>query len=192
MTSRAHRVQYTYEEYVALERSSNVKHEYLEGQIYGFAGGSPEHAALASAFVGLLFPRLAGSRCRSFSSDLRIRIRATGLATYPDVTVICGRAETDPEDDHAITNPTLSVEVLSQSTEQYERADKFEHYKHLESLQQYVLVAQERRQIDLWSREEDGAWSCCTAHDGETLELESIAARFEVGTLYDAAAEPPS
>ena len=158
MPAPAHRIHYTRAEYLALEASSNVKHEYLDGQIYGMAGGTPEHAALAAAVIGLLFPQLRRGRCRPLDADLRVRVAETGLATYPDVTVVCGARERDSVDGHAVTNPTLIVEVLSPSTESYDRGDKFEHYKCLPSLREYVLVSHRERRVEVWTRG-DGGWS---------------------------------
>jgi Uma2 family endonuclease len=103
MVSAAHRVRYTKAEYVAFERSTDAKHEFVGGQIYAMAGGSPEHAALAASFVALVGPALRRGRCRAHSSDLRVSVLATGLVTYPDVTVVCGPRELDPEDPHAVT-----------------------------------------------------------------------------------------
>jgi Uma2 family endonuclease len=182
---------YTHAEYLALEASSNVKHEYLDGQIYAMAGGTPDHAALAAAVIGLLFPELRTGRCRAHDSDLRVRVPATGLSTYPDVTVVCGPREHDPEDELAVTNPTLIVEVLSRSTEGYDRGEKFEHYKRLPSLRQYVLVAYRERRVDVWTRDAHGEWMSTVARDGELAALASIGARLDVSELYDAAAEPP-
>ena len=124
----AHNIRYSWADYLALEESSNVKHEFLGGQIYGIAGGTPEHAALKAAITGLLFAQLRGGRCRLHDADLRVRVPETGLATYPDVTVACGPLERHPQDQDAVTNPTLIVEVLSRSTADYDRGDKFEHY----------------------------------------------------------------
>ena len=122
---------YGYDEYLAHEEACNTKNEYLDGQIYAMAGASPAHNRLASAVTGLLVPQLLRGRCRTYSSDQRVRVRATGLATYPDVTVICGPVELDPDDprQHTALNPALLVEVLSSSTEEYDRGEKFEHYK---------------------------------------------------------------
>jgi hypothetical protein len=117
-TVPSHHVHYTWSEYLALEASSNIKHEYLDGQIYAMAGGTPEHAAVAATVIGLLFAQLRQGRCRAYDADLRVRVRATGLATYPDVTVVCGKRELDPDDERAVTNPTLIVEVPSPSTEE--------------------------------------------------------------------------
>lgn len=190
MTAPAHPVRFTYAEYLALERSSNVKHEYLAGQIYGMAGGSPEHAALAAAVVGLLFPDLAKGRCRAYSADLRVRVEASDLSTYPDVSVICGPREIAPDDDQAVVNPTLLVEVLSPSTEEYDRGEKFEHYKHLGSLRQYVLVAHDARAVEVWTRSDDDAWASRKYESGQVAELSAVGARLDVNALYDAATNP--
>lgn len=189
MAAPAHRISYTYAEYLALEGPSNVKHEFLDGQIYAMAGGIPEHAALAAAVIGLLFAGLRGSRCRAYDADLRVRT-PTGLSTYPDVTVICEPTERDREDAQAVTNPTLIVEVLSRSTEDYDRGDKFEHYQSLRALEQYVLVWHRERRLDVWTREAGGGWMSTSVREGETAALASIGASLDVRELYEAAAEP--
>ena len=189
MTTSAHEVHYTYAEYLALERSSNVKHEYLAGQIYAMAGGTPTHAALAAAMVGLIFGQL-GDGCRAFSSDLRVRVEKTGLATYPDVTVVCGPQQRAADDDDAVTNPVLIAEVLSKSTEAYDRGEKFEHYQQIPSLEQYVLIAQDRRAVEVWTRDADGAWSRADFADGDRASLSAIGSSLDIRRLYDAAAEP--
>ena len=192
MTTPAHNVDYSYGDYLALEASGNTKHEYLAGQIYGMAGGTPEHAALAAAVTGLLFPQLRGGRCRVHDSDLRVRIPATGLATYPHVTVVCGPRELHPEDENAVINPTLIVEVLSPGTAAYDRGDKFEHYKHFSTLRQYVLISHTERRIELWDRAGDGAWTKTEHGDDDVADLASISARLSVAELYDAASQPSS
>ena len=182
-------MRYTYGEYLAFEASSNVKHEFLDGQIYAMAGGSPEHAALAATTIGLLFPQLRGSRCRAHDADSRVRT-PSGLATYPDVTVVCGPGDLDSEDRLAVTNPTLIIEVLSRSTEEYDRGDKFEQYKSLGSLRQYVLVSHRERVVETWTRDRDDEWRTSIAREGEIADLASIGARIDVHDLYDAAAQP--
>jgi len=119
-----------------------------------------------------------------------VRVVETGLATYPDVTVVCGRGERDPEDPNAIVNPTLIVEVLSKSTEDYDRGDKSEHYKRIPSLRQYVLVSPDARAVEVWSLGDAGHWSSPIARDGERAELSSIGAVMHVNELYDAVREP--
>ena len=190
MATPAHRLDYTYADYLAFEASSNVKHEFLDGQIYAMAGGTPEHAALASAVTGLLFLQLRRGRCRAHDADLRVRVPVTGLTTYPDITVVCGPRERDATDPLAVTNPTLIVEVLSRSTEKYDRGEKFEHYKNLPSLRQYVLVSYQDRCVEVWTRDAGDSWTSILARDGDVADLASIAARLDVSELYDAAAEP--
>jgi Uma2 family endonuclease len=185
-----HLIRYTWAEYLALEASSNVKHEFLDGQIYAMAGGTPEHAALAATVIGLLFPQLRDGRCRAHDADLRVRVRETGLATYPDVTVVCGKRERDPDDAQAVTNPTLIVEVLSRSTEAYDRGDKFEHYKRLASLREYVLVSHRERTVEVWTRASDDTWTKSVSGDGAVARLDSIDAHLDVSELYISAAEP--
>jgi Uma2 family endonuclease len=188
MTAPPHEIHHTYAEYLALEASSNVKHEFLGGQIYAMAGETPEHAALAASVIGLLFPQLRDRGCRAYGADLRVRTRS-GLATYPEVTVICGpteRAEADPQ---AVTNPALIIEVLSRSTEEYDAGDKFEHYKTLPSLRQYILVSHRERSLKVWTLGEDGTWRRSVVRDGEIVDLR-IGARLDVGELYESAGEP--
>jgi Uma2 family endonuclease len=187
MPALLHKLNYTHTEYLGFEASSNVKHEFLDGQIYAMAGGTPEHAALAAAVITLLGPQLRGGESRPYNSDLRVRT-PTGLTTYPDVTVIYGPREIDGIDSLAITNPTLIVEVLSRSTEEYDSGDKFEHYKTFPSLREYVLVSHRERSVEVRMREEDG-WRTIVVHEGGMVEL-SPGARLDVRELYDAAAEP--
>jgi Uma2 family endonuclease len=122
--SRRH---YTLEDYLGVEEMSAVRHELVDGQIFAMAGGTPEHAALSAAVLVVLGSKLLGGRCRPYSADLRIRVLATGLATYPDAAVICGEPERDPSSPTHVTNPTVVVEVLSTSTEEYDRGEKREH-----------------------------------------------------------------
>lgn len=188
--SLAHDVRFGLREYLSFEASSNVKHEYVGGQIYAMAGGTPEHAALAAAFLGQLYAQLRSGRCRPYDADLRVRVRAADLLTYPDVTVVCGPVERDAEDPLSAVNPTLVVEVLSESTEHYDRGAKFEHYKKLPTLRQYVLVSHRERVVEVWTRGGDDAWTCQPARGEAVAELSAIGARIDVRELYDAAAEP--
>jgi Uma2 family endonuclease len=114
----------------------------------------------------------------------------TGLTTYPDITVVCGPREIDVTDPLAVTNPTLVVEVLSRSTEKYDRGEKFEHYKTLASLRQYVLVSQRERSVEVWTRDAGDGWTSIVAGEGDVADLASIGAQLDVRELYDAAAQP--
>jgi Uma2 family endonuclease len=176
---------YSFDEYVDLDARSPVKHEFLDGLVWAMAGGSPEHAAIAASIIAALGERLRGRPCRVFSSDLRIRVRAMGLATYPDVTVVRGKLDLDADDRKAqtVTNPRVVVEVLSPSTEVYDRGEKLAHYKRVDSLEDVVLVAHDRRRIEVWHREADG-WSLNIAREGEAATLASIDCKLAVDEVY--------
>lgn len=191
MIARGHAVHYTFEEYLVFEASSNAKHEYLDGQIYAMAGGSPEHSALAASIAALISSQVRGGPCRVHSSDLRVRVLETGLTTYPDVTVVCGPWERDPLSSSTVINPKVVVEVLSPSTEAYDRGEKLEHYKRIPSLAAVVLVASERTELEVWSRAEGGAWERALFGKGQRAGLVAIGCALEVDGIYADAAEPP-
>jgi Uma2 family endonuclease len=179
------RHRYSFQDYLDVEELGGVRHEYLNGEIFAMAGGTPEHAALAAALLVTFGVQLRGRPCRPYSSDLRLRVPATGLATYPDAAVICGEPERDPASATHVTNPTVLVEVLSPSTEEYDRGEKREHYQQLTSLREYVLVAQDRRAIEVYARENEAAgWTHRTYGAGEHVVLASLGIDVEVDTLY--------
>jgi Uma2 family endonuclease len=182
MSTSARRVHYTYAQYLALEDESSVRHEFLEGEIYAMAGGSPDHAALAATVIRIVGGRLPPS-CRMFTSDLRVRIAASGLSTYPDAAVICGRTLRAPDDTLAVVNPVLLVEVTSASTEDYDRGEKLRHYQSLPSLREVLFVSHRGPELTLHRREDKG-WVVSTAGPGESLELASVAARVTVEEVY--------
>ncbi len=189
MASSAHEVQHSYVEYLALEAASNVKHEFLGGHIYAMAGGSPAHAALTAAVARHLGNAVVGGACRVFSSDLRIRVEATGLSTYPDVTVVCGPRQTASDDPHAVVNPSVLVEVLSPSTRKYDQTEKFEHLQQLPSLQAYVLVDVEASHVEVRERSE-GGWTSSSHGPLETAFIEVLKAELPVDAIYAEAADP--
>ncbi|MBX3191919.1 MAG: Uma2 family endonuclease [Labilithrix sp.] len=186
VASRSHH-RYTLEDYLGVEEMSRVRHEYLDGQIFAMAGGTPEHAALSAAIVVLLGSRLRGKPCRPYSGDLRVRVLATGLATYPDAAVICGEVERDPSSSTHAVNPAVLVEVLSPSTEDYDRGEKREHYARIESLREYVLVAQDRRRVEVFHRTESSSWAHSVFEAGADVELPSLGLTFSVDELYEGA-----
>jgi Uma2 family endonuclease len=158
---------FTFDDYLGVEEDSVIRHEFLDGRIWAMAGGTPEHARICGNVIALLNVALGARRCVVYTTDLRIRVLATGLATYPDVSVICGRAELDPADPkrHTATNPKLLVEVLSPSTEAYDRGEKLENYQQITSLDEVMLVHHDERKIVVWRR--TGArWNATEYTDG--------------------------
>jgi Uma2 family endonuclease len=181
------RQRHSFAEYLDLEAISRVKHEYLDGQAWAMAGGSPRHSAIAANLTATLIVALRDRSCQVYTSDLRVRVKATGLATYPDLSVVCGTLETDPEDRGGNTaiNPTLVVEVLSPSTEDYDRGEKLAHYKQIPSLREILLVAHEEHRLELWRRTDTG-WTLEVACAGaeERLRLSSLDCMLELAEVY--------
>jgi Uma2 family endonuclease len=162
----------SYAEYLAFEHASETKHEYLDGEVFAMAGGTITHSALAGAIITALSNALRDRRCRVLASDARVRSKKTGLATYPDVTVVCQSIEVDDDDAHGVLNPTLIVEVLSESTEGYDRGAKAAHYRRIPSLREYVLVSQHEPLIEVYRRNERGNWELFVeAGRGQRAEL---------------------
>lgn len=145
---------YDLDTYFALEREGETRYEYYNGYIHAMAGGTPRHALLAGNFITGLNNALrkAGKPCRVYSSDVKVSIHAANMRVYPDVTVVCGPPAYDPKEPRALINPTLAVEVLSESSEGMDRGIKFRGYRQLDGLRDYVLVSQERAVVEIFSR----------------------------------------
>ena len=174
---------YSYEEYLAYEHASELKHEYIGGEVVARVGGSRRHSALAAKVTAALgTTRPAG--CNVFQSDLRIRILASGVATYPDVSMVCGPTEVNPADPsgETVTNPTLVVEVLSASTEQIDRGFKWQQYQRVPSLQEYVLVSQMSPRVEIYRRLAVDRWEYVDVKEG-TVKLSS-GATLDLAVLY--------
>ncbi len=173
---------HSYDDYLRVLELSAVKLEYCDGEIYAMAGGTPTHADLAASITRLLGNALLG-RCRVSSSDLKVRIEATGLSTFPDVTVVCGPRELAAIDPNAVTNPTLLIEVTSPSTEDYDRGEKLGHYKQLPSLATVLFVSHRRLQVTVVERSGTG-WNEREHRAGETVTLANPSVSFAVDELY--------
>ena len=177
---------FTPEEYLRLERAAEYKSEYYAGEIFAMAGGSPTHSVITASALRDLGNLLKGNRCAPYDSNLRVFIPATGLYTYPDVSVICGPRELVPGHDDMITNPTLIVEVLSDSTEAYDRGQKFAHYRTLPSFAEYVLVSQKQPMVEVFFRLADGTWQLTPVRGLEaTVRLQSLGVELRLAEVYD-------
>jgi Uma2 family endonuclease len=160
----------TYAQYLMMEEGAELRHEWLDGAVFAMASGTLDHATLISNVLLALGLALRGGPCRVFTGDARVRVRATGLATYPDASVICGPRETHPEDPQALTNPRLLVEVLSPSTEVYDRTEKLDHYRQIEALEDVLLVDHRCVRAERWTRAGRG-WTVVVHGPGERLSL---------------------
>ena len=176
---------YTPEEYLALERAAPYKSEYLAGQIFAMAGASEQHNTITANIVRQLGNRFQGRPCRVYVSDMRVRVAPSGLYTYPDVVGVCGPREFADDDRDTLLNPTVIFEVLSPSTEAYDRGEKFAQYWRLESLTDYVLVAQDRVRVEHFARQGDGWFvSAADSLDG-ILRLPSIGGELPLAAIYE-------
>jgi Uma2 family endonuclease len=186
MTTRLHR--YTYSDYVALEQQSPTKHEFLDGEIYAMAGGTEEHSALAAEALRL--GNAVGDRPgRVHTSDLRIYVEAVGLATFADGAVIGGPFQQhEPSPKATALNPTVLLEVTSDSSEEYDNTAKLEYYRTIATLREYIIVSHRERRITVHSRRDDGEWTTRVAITGGRVSVESIGAELIVSEIYRASA----
>lgn len=175
---------YSFEEYLNLEESSETKSEYFDGHILAMAGGTLRHGALQTRVSVLLGQQLLDGPCVLYSSDVRVRVLATGLATYPDLSVVCGPVLRDPRSKVTATNPTVLVEVLSPGTEPSDRGEKFDHYQQIPSLREYVLISTKLQKVEVYHRNDDGSWRYTRAGPGQVSRIEAIDATLSVDTLY--------
>lgn len=150
------------EEYLALERRGVAKHEYLDGEIVAMVGASFRHNLIQTRVLAALYSRLRGGPCEALPSDLRVAIPAFGIYTYPDITVVCDEPRFEDNEHDTLLNPILIAEILSPSTEAYERGLKFQRYRLIPTLQEYVLIAQERPTIEHYQRAADERWILST------------------------------
>jgi Uma2 family endonuclease len=182
----------TEDEYLASEATALEKHEYVNGEAHAMAGGTPAHAIMAASIARIVGNALRGKPCVVASSDLRVHVESTGMYTYPDVTVVCGKLETARRDPNSVTNPKVIFEILSDSTEAHDRGarlreNQFRHYERIPSLEAYVLVAQDGRRIEQFARRPDG-WLRTTADlDGgpDAITIAALDVRVAVAELIE-------
>ena len=172
------------EQYLEIERSAEIKSEYYEGEMFAMSGGTMAHSALQAALALVVGGRLNRENCVMLSSDIRIRVSATGLYTYPDFAIVCGEPAFADGHPDTLLNPVLVAEVLSKSTESYDRAAKFAHYRTIESLKHYVLVSQDHMLVEVFTRV-GSQWDLSAATDaGDIVHLPAIQVEFPIELLY--------
>jgi Uma2 family endonuclease len=174
------------EEYLRLERQAEYKSEYVNGEIFAMTGASRKHNLVAGNTFGELRQQLKGRQCQAYVSDMRVKVTATGLYTYPDVVVVCGEPRFEDGYVDTLLNPTLLVEVLSPSTERYDRIAKSSYYRTLESLAEHLLVAQDEVRLEQYVKQPNGQWLLfeCTSLDN-VVELASIGCSLNLRDVYD-------
>lgn len=183
---------YTVEEYLALERAAEYKSEYLAGEIVAMSGAGEPHDTITINIAGALHTQFRGRPCRVYASDMRVRVTSTGLYTYPDVVAVCGPREFADDQRDTLLNPALICEVLPPSTEAYDHGKKFGHYRRLESLQDYLLVAQDETRVEHYTRQGD-AWLLYEARDlSDTIRLPSLESELTLAAIYENVEFPAS
>ncbi len=174
----------TPEQYIEIERKAEFKSEYIAGQMFAMADGSPEHSLIAVNITGELRLALKGGGCRVYNSDLNVWLAETNMFAYPDVTVVCGDVVYGPAR-QAISNPLIIVEVLSPSTESYDRGAKAAHYRRSETLREYVFVSQSEPAIERFTRDTEGKWYVTDARGIDAvMELTAVSTTLKLSEVY--------
>ena len=197
--STAEKRRLTAAEYLAIESTSEIRHEFLDGEMFAMSGGSLWHNLIKDNFARAVANRLSGGTCRVVTSDQRLKVDATGLYTYPDVLVFCGPPVMEDGVHHTLTNASLVAEVLSNSTEKYDRGIKFSHYRRLDTLQEYLLIAQDRFSVEVFQRQDAGsssagsdAWLLSAAAEREAeVRLSSLGITVPLAEIYAGVEFPP-
>ena len=183
MSRRTPDVPFTLAEYLSIEPEGNVRHELIDGELVAMTGTSRAHNAIAGNLVAAVRPHLRGTPCRIASADMKVVIAEIERGYYPDLVVSCGDPADEP-DDYTETRPRLIVEVPSPSTESFDRGDKGEHYRRIPSLEDYVLIAQSTRAVEVWNRSGDG-WTVTRHGSDDVVTLRSIGLELPMATIYE-------
>lgn len=176
---------YTVEQYLAFERGSETKHEYHAGEIFAMSGASREHGLVGWKLSALLDTALSGRECEAFFGDMRVKIDRTGLYTYPDGVVTCDEPSFEDAEVDTLLNPQVLFEILSPSTERYDRGKKFGHYRQIESLRDYILIAQDEPLVEHYNRRPEGEWALTDAKGLDaSLTIATIDVTIPLRDLY--------
>ena len=175
----------TPEQYLVQERAAAFKSEFLRGEVFAMAGGSPNHSLMAANFVGACWQSLKGKPYMVFNSDLRVKVNVSGLYTYPDASIVCGELQFDDAQKDTVSNPLVLVEVLSESTEKYDRGAKSGHYRQIASLQEIVLSSQDEPLVERFTRQANGGWLLIESRElSDEVQLESVGISITMSELY--------
>ncbi|MGA3015623.1 MAG: Uma2 family endonuclease [Bryobacteraceae bacterium] len=176
----------TPEQYLEIERKAEFKSEYYQGEMFAMSGARFAHIQIVANAMRELGQQLRGRPCQPLSNDMRVRVTATGLYTYPDVVVVCGEPRFLDDTFDTLLNPTVIIEVLSESTEAYDRGQKFEQYRSLESLAEYMMISSQRVSVERYTRQPDGSWNfTAKASPEDSLDLKSVGCHLLLADLYE-------
>jgi Uma2 family endonuclease len=176
---------YTPEEYLRLERESDVRHEYIDGEIFEMAGAGKRHNQISANLMRLIGNRILERDCSIYSSDMRVKIPIPEKYTYPDLVGTCGGEKFEEENEDTLLNPNLLVEILSKSTEAYDRGTKFEFYQTIESFSEYILITQEPYRVEQFIRRDKNTWTYLEfRHPDDVLKLESVGCEISLRDIY--------
>jgi Uma2 family endonuclease len=180
------KIRITPEEYLELERKAEIKSEYIDREIFAMSGVTREHSTIVINLTTALKIQFAGRPCEVHGPELRLKVSPTGAYLYPDVLAVCGEPRFEDEHFDTLLNPRLIIEVLSESTESYDRGKKFAHYRTIDSLREYVLVSQTECRVERFCRQDDGNWLYSEVSDPEgSIELTSVTCRLSLKAIYD-------
>jgi len=176
----------TPEEYLALERKAEYKSEYFDGEIFAMSGASITHNQITANVLAEIHAQFKKRLCRVYVNDMRVKVSPTGLYTYPDIVALCDKPRFDDAQKDTLLNPTVLIEILSDSTANYDRGTKFKHYRTLDSLKEYILVAQDEYHIEHYVRQANNQWLLSEISDlQEVIDLPSIDCRLALTDIYD-------
>ncbi|MBI5591340.1 MAG: Uma2 family endonuclease [Deltaproteobacteria bacterium] len=179
-------VRYTPEEYLKMERDAACKSEYFNGEIFAMTGASRKHNLIAGSVYSSIYTQLRKRECEAYANDMRVKVPSTGLYTYPDIVVVCSPPLFDDVLSDTLLNPDVIVEVLSQSTEAYDRGDKFQNYRALPSLSEYILVHQDTRHVEHYARQPDSSWRFLEYFKPEDgFQIRSIGCALKLEEIYE-------
>jgi len=193
MVALQQQLKFSLDDFMQWESEQSERHEFINGEVFAMTGARDGHNTISGNLFSALRSTLRGSPCRAFIADMKLRIDAADAAFYPDVMVTCDARDKTPEADLAKQHPALIVEVLSESTAAYDRGLKFEYYRNIETLKEYLLIEQDRRHADLFRRrEDDGLWVLYASGATDDVVLESVGVRLSMAVLYEDVAFPAS
>lgn len=183
--SAVSKLRVTPQEYLALERKAEYKSEFYQGEIFAMAGASSAHNIISSNLNRILGTQLLHRDCIVYGGDMRVKVSPLGKYTYPDIMVACGNKIFDDAEEDTLVNPVLIIEILSHSTERYDRGAKFDHYQFIKTLAEYVLVSQDNRRVERYVRQANGDWAYRAFKENEdVIKLESLGCELVLHEIY--------